>query len=132
MRFYLKLLLLIVVFVCAAQRTLWYALSEVAYDVRVAYVFAFGSPDDMDRLIDDTQRDLAHQSGGLETYLRGKRFQRLLAQRLADAAARGIQLDEHQLARIRDACQLEAFGPPQELIHSRQPSTLPGIHKDDW
>jgi hypothetical protein len=87
----------------------------------------------MDRLIDDTQRDLALQNGGLETYLRGKRFQRLLAQRLADAAARGIQLDEHQLARIRDACQLEAFGyPSNALTRRRPPSTLPGIQEEDW
>lgn len=131
MRLYLKLLLLIVVFVCAARRPLWRALSDVAYDIRVTYVFAFGNAADMDQLLDDTQRHLAEQEGNLVTYLRGRRFRELLEQRLADARARGLHLDDDQVTLIREACQAEAFGPTSEPAPST-PEKLPNIGADDW
>jgi hypothetical protein len=132
MRLYLKLLLLMVVFVCAAQRPLWRALSEVAYDVRVAYVCAFGHAVDMDRLVDKTQRDLANQEGSLDTYLRGKRFQQLLQGRLANATGRGIRLEESQIEAIWEQCQMEAFSRPPEPSRRRRPSTMPNIEMDGW
>lgn len=132
MRFYLKLLVLIAIFLCAAQQPLWRALSEVVFDVRVAYVCTFGSGADLDRLVDDTQRAMALREGGLDTYLRGKRFERLLEQRLADAAACGVHLDEDQIALVREACQREAFGPPRQPIRGRHPSTLPTIEGEGW
>jgi hypothetical protein len=112
MRFYLKLLVLIAIFVAAARRPFWRTLGDLAYDLRVAHVHAFGSAEDVARLIDDTQYMEARELGGLDLYLKGKRYHQLVAQRLADAAARGQQLGEEELANIRYECQWQAYGPP--------------------
>lgn len=37
-------------------------------------VLAYGSADDMERLIDDTQRDRRRSKGCIEVYLRNKRY----------------------------------------------------------
>ena len=112
MRFYLKLLVLVVIFVAAARLPLWKTLGDLGYDLRAGYVCSFGSAEDVERLIDDTQYMQVRDGGRLDVYLKGKRYQQLLAQRLADAAARGQPLGEAELMRIRQECQLEAYGPP--------------------
>jgi hypothetical protein len=112
MRFYLKLLVLVAIFVAAARHPLWRTLGDLAYDLRVAHVHAFGSAEDVARLIDDTHYMQARDGGSLDLYLKSKRYEQLVAQRLADAAARGQRLGEAELAHIRYECQVEAYGPP--------------------
>jgi|SRR5687767_10697853 len=115
MRFYLKLLVLIAIFVAAARHSLWRTLGDLAYDLRVAHVQAFGSAKDVARLIDDTQYMQVRDGTGLDLYLKGKRYRQLVAQRLADAAARGQQLGDAELATIRYECQWEAYGSQTDL-----------------
>ena len=112
MRFYLKLLVLVAIFVAAARYPLWRTVGDLAYDLRAAYVCSFGSAEDVARLIDDTQYMQVRDGVGLDLYLKGKRYHQLVAQRLADATARGQQLGDAELVRIRYECQLEAYGSP--------------------
>ena len=112
MRFHLKLVLLTAIFVCLANCSIWQPLNAFAYDARVAYVFAFGSAEDLTQLMDDTQRALAREQGNMDLYLRGKRYRELIEQRLAEAAARGLFLDEAERERIVRECQQEVFGSP--------------------
>ena len=107
MRFYLKIVLLI--HLCVGwpiQRTV----SDLAYDVRVGFVCAFGSAADYEGLIDDTQRMLARERGNLDLYLKGQRYRELLAQRIAAAARLHTVLNEDDLQRIQGECLMEAFG----------------------
>ena len=113
MRFYLKLVLLTAIFVYLANCHLCQTLNDFAYEVRVAYVFAFGSAADLTQLIDDTQQAMARERGNMDLYLRGKRFQKLMKQRLAEVAARGLLLNEAEHDRIVQECQREAFGSPR-------------------
>ena len=110
MRFYLKLFVLIVVFVCASRWPLRRAISDLAYDARVGLVCAFGGASAYETLIDDTQRTLASENGNLDLYLRGIRYRQLLAERLAAAARLNISLNDDDIARIREECQSEAWG----------------------
>lgn len=112
MRLYVKLLLLLAAFVALASPAMRRRASNLAYEARVQAVLRFGSPADYEALIDDTQRGLATQSGRLDTYLAGKRFRELFAERIAEAVWRNVPLSEDDLNRLRAACAREAFGPP--------------------
>lgn len=111
MRLYLKLGVAIALFVLASGLGSPQMIADLAFDARVAMVYRFGSADDVERLVDDTQRALAAQNGRMDAYLCGKRFQQLVAERtaLAECEAHG-ELSEHELDRIRDECRQEAFG----------------------
>ena len=115
MRLYLKLILTLVITVTVTREWFRQVIAEVGYDVRVAWVWARGSPGELDRLVDDTQRMLATQRGELELYLWGKRCRELIEQRLAQAAAENASLSDEQLQLLRVQCALESLSEPTRL-----------------
>ena len=104
MRFHLKLLAMIALFVAASRPASVAVASDVAYHARVAFVCAFGTPTDYEALLDDSQHPV-----GREMYLLGERYQKLLAKRLATAACQKLILSEENLDRIRAECLSEAL-----------------------
>src|SRR5215208_2903330 len=110
MRFYVKLLLLIAAFAWLASPAGRRQGSNLAYEARVQAVLLFGTQADYESLIDDTQRALAREVGRFDVYLAGRRFQELLAERVADAARRNVMLSEEDWNRLRSQCAQEAFG----------------------
>ena len=113
MRLYLKLLLLVALFLAASRSPLQQAVADGAYDARVIFVNAFGTQADRDRLMDDTQRALARKSGRMDVYEKGKRFRELLERRVREAATRGKPLDDAAFAGLLEQCQAEVFGDPE-------------------
>ena len=111
MRLYIKLMLFIILFACASSSRGRGLAGDVAYDLRVKFVLAFGSAADFEALVEDTQRMLAAQSGCLDEYEAGKRCRELLAEGLADAARRNVTLSEDELSRLKAECERKAFGP---------------------
>jgi hypothetical protein len=111
MRLYLKLLAAIALFAIGAQVPARDIVAEAALTARVAMVSRFGSADDFERLVDDTQRRLAAARGELPVYELGKRFDALFAERLAVATCTNGPLSEADVARVRDACAAEVFTP---------------------
>jgi hypothetical protein len=110
MRFYLKLILACAAFAFGGFAWPRQLVVDVAYELRVAYVWRCGSAQDFERLLDDTQHALARERGELETYEFGKRHKQLLAERLAQAAAAGDPLSEETRLRIDVECAREAYG----------------------
>ncbi|MBW3601053.1 MAG: hypothetical protein KY475_27770 [Planctomycetes bacterium] len=110
MRFYLKLFVLVAIFACASRWPLPGIVCDLAWDVRVAAICAFGSAADREALIEETQRRLACERGNLDQYLKGQLYKRLVAERLAAAARRNIRLSKDDLDRIWVECIAEAFG----------------------
>jgi hypothetical protein len=109
MRFYLKLLAAVAIFVCGVGLPLRQAITDVAFDLRVAYVYRCGNEADVERLLDDTQKQLAEQRGETECYEFGKRYQRLLADRLAQAHDAHVPVSEALRQAIETDCAREAF-----------------------
>jgi len=109
MRFYLKLLLVIMVFACLMSPPVRRQTSDLAYEVRAQAVLTFGTQADIDALVEDTQRMLAVGSGSLDTYLAGKRYRKLLAAALADAGRQNVPLTEELFRNLEIACAREAF-----------------------
>src|SRR5262249_11021621 len=94
MRFYLKLLAAVAVFVCGQGASDPQRVADLAFDVHVAYVCRCGSAADFEKLLDQTQRSLAARGGGTDCYEFGKRYQRLRAERVAAAEATHGPLSE--------------------------------------
>jgi hypothetical protein len=109
MRFYIKLILFIILFACASSSRLWGLAGELAYDARVMFVFTFGSAADQESLVEDTRRMEAAQAGGLELYEAGKHYRELIAQAQADAARRHVTLSEDDIVRLEAECARRAF-----------------------
>jgi hypothetical protein len=109
MRFYLKLLAAVAIFVCALSLPARETIAELAFDLRVAYVCHCGNAEQFEKLLDDTQKSLAKQQGGTDCYEFGKRYGRLLAERLAAAEAAQGPLSEAARRAIEDDCSREAF-----------------------
>ena len=109
MRFYAKLIFLIVVFIGLSSALARELGSDWAYAVRVKYVLTFGSAGDYERLIDDTGRALMARAGRADVDEFGKRYRALLDQRLAEAARRNIPLTDDQIVEIRQQCAREAY-----------------------
>ena len=110
MRFYAKLLLLIALFAWLSSAAGRETAADLAYDLRVKFVLAFGTPADYEALVDDTQRALAERNGRGDVYRAGKRFRELFEQRLAEAKRRHVVLSEEEIERVRSECAREAFG----------------------
>ena len=111
MRFYIKLILFIILFACASSSRVRGLAGDLAYDARVTFVLNFGSAADREALMEDTGRMLAAQCGGLDLYEAGKRYRELVAEALADAARRHVTLSEDDIVRLEDECARRAFGP---------------------
>src|SRR6187551_3620723 len=109
MRFYLKLLAAVAIFAFGLGLPLRQTITDVAFDLRVAYVCRCGSAGDFENLLDDTQKTLAQQHGETECYEFGKRYRRLLAQRLAEAKEMRIDVSEELRREIEQDCGREAF-----------------------
>jgi hypothetical protein len=109
MRFYLKFLAAVAIFVCGLGVPLRQTITEVAFDLRVAYVYRCGSAADVERLLDDTQKQLAEQRGETECYEFGQRYQRLLTGRLAHARDAHLPVSEPLRQAIEADCAREAF-----------------------
>jgi hypothetical protein len=111
MRFYLKLLTAVAIFVCGLGLSARQTIADLAFDLHVAYVCQCGSAADFEKLLDDTQKSLAEKEGGTDCYEFGKRYQRLRAERVA-AAAEEMHGPVSEAARlaIDDDCAREAFG----------------------
>jgi len=109
MRLYVKFALMVALFAALASTTGRRMTGALAYEARVAFVFAFGSEADYAALLDDTQRVLAAETGNVELYLAGQRFRQLLADRLADAARRNVPLTDDDVVRIHAECARDAF-----------------------
>lgn len=116
MRLYIKLILFIISFAGAASSRVRGVAGDLAYDARVRFVLTFGSDAEYEALVDDTQRMLAAKCGSLEMYEGGKRYRKLLAEALADAARRNVTLSDDELARLEAECKRKAFDPVQEAI----------------
>ena len=61
MRLYVKLMLMIVLFVCVSQGRVRLGIASCAYDIHVAYVCNFGSETDFEQLVDEMQYALARR-----------------------------------------------------------------------
>ena len=109
MRFYLKLILFAALFVVLSRSATRDAVGELSYALRVKYVLAFGSQQDYELLVDETQRALAARCGRLDVYEAGKRYHALLEQRLADAARRRTPLTDHEVEQICVQCAREVY-----------------------
>ena len=66
MRFYMKLILFIILFACASRSRVRGLEGELAYEARVTFVFTFGSAADYQALVEDTRRMRFVQSGPWE------------------------------------------------------------------
>jgi hypothetical protein len=119
MRFYMKLILFIILFACASSSRVGGLAGDLAYEARVMFVFTFGSAADREALMEDTRRMHAAQSGGLELYEAGKRYRDLVAEALADAARRHVTLSEDDIVRLDDECARRAFGPLVNAMKAR-------------
>ena len=115
MRFYLKLLLAVMISVAVMRPWFRQVAADIAFDMRVAWVCARGDASEFERLVDDTQRRLATQRGELELYLWNKRSRELLAERVAQAAREHVSLTEGDLELLRIQCGLETLGDPRRL-----------------
>ena len=109
MRFYIKLILFIILFACASSSRVRGLAGDLACDARVTFVLNFGSAADREALIEDTRRMHAAQAGGLELYEAGKRYRGLVAEALADAARRHVTLSEDDIVRLKAECARRAF-----------------------
>jgi hypothetical protein len=109
MRFYLKLLAAVAIFTCGLGLPLRESIADLAFDLRVAYVCRCGSAGDFEQLLDDTQKSLARQGGGTECYEFGKRYERLLEQRLAEAKKLHVVVSDELRREIEKECSEEAF-----------------------
>ena len=119
MRCYAKLIVFIILFACASTSRVSGLAGELAYQARVKFVLTFGSAADYEALVEETQRMLAAQAGRLDMYEAGKRYRKLLAESLADAARRNVTLSEDQLSRLKAECQRKAFGPVLDAMKAR-------------
>lgn len=126
MRFYLKLVLMVALVACASAPWSQRFVDEGCFEVRLALVNAFGSPAEKEAMVDLIQRRLAEKGGNLNLYLVKKHADRLLAERLADAARRDIRLSEGQVDRLREQCLAEAFGQPEPDVE-RESLALAGV-----
>ncbi len=115
MRLYLKLLVMIVIFLCASNAQVHETTRNLAYEARVAFVCRFGSAADFEALVDDTHRMLAEEQGGLDLYEAGKRWRQLLAERIEVANRKNVALADEQL----DAISAEAFQPLLDMRAER-------------
>jgi hypothetical protein len=111
MRFYMKLILFIILFAGASSSRVCGLAGDLAYEARVEFVLTFGSAADYAALVEDTQRMLAARCGRLDVYEAGKRYCGLLAEGLADAERRNVTLSEDEFSRLKAECQRKAFVP---------------------
>ena len=119
MRFYMKLILFMILFACASSSRVRGLAGELAYDARVMFVLNFGSDADHEALMEDTRRMHAAQSGGLELYEAGKRYRELIAEVLADAERRHVTPSEDDIVRLQEQCARRAFGPMLDAMKTQ-------------
>jgi hypothetical protein len=110
MRLFLKLLLIVLVLCMASRPHVRQASSDLMFELHNFVVYCCGSAADHEALVDEAQRMNAEREGRMDVYLTGKRAQRLYAERLADAAARGVRLTSDDTDRLHAECIREAFG----------------------
>jgi hypothetical protein len=115
---YVKILLLIVVFVCASQGRVRLGIASCAYDIHVAYVCNFGSESDFEQLVDEMQYALARRLDNVDLYLNGKQYMKLLAERVDAAACSNTLVTAEDVAEIG----AEAFGPSRAHTPSHDPT----------
>ena len=142
MRFYGKLLAAIGLFVMAAGATPRQALRDLAFDARAAYVTQFGSPGDLDALIEQTRCTRVEQfiaafggydAGGL--YDVGGVYEHLLRDRLeAETRRLGRSLTDDDRVELRIQCAHDALGGPAtprdvpaEVLSSADPVPEPPL-----
>jgi hypothetical protein len=111
-RLYWKLSLMIAVFAWAATARVQAFINARCFEAGLALVGACGSTAEYQAMMDARQRQLAEECDSLDGYFAMKEFDRLLAERLADAARMGIALSKDDIARLSDECLHEAFGRP--------------------
>lgn len=109
MRFYLKLLAAVAIFAFGLGLPLRQSIADLAFDLRVAYVWRCGSPAEFETLLDDTQKGLAQKRGETECYEFGKRYRSALALRLAEAKEMHVDVSEELRRDIEAECSREAF-----------------------
>jgi len=66
MRFYITLILFIILFGCASSSRVGGLAGDLAYEARVTFVVTFGSAADYQALVEDTRRMRFAQSGPWE------------------------------------------------------------------
>ena len=66
MRFYIKLILFIILFACASSSRVGGLAGDLAYEARVTFVVTFGNAADYQALVEDTRRMRFAQSEPLE------------------------------------------------------------------
>jgi hypothetical protein len=115
MRFYVKLLLAVVIGLAGMRPWFREAAGEVAHGLRVAWVCARGDSAEFERLVDDTHRALAAKSGETELYRWQKRSRELLARRIAEAERDNVPLTDADMELHRIQCYLEALGDPSRI-----------------
>ena len=120
MRFYIKLILFIILFACASSSRVGGLAGDLAYEARVMLVFTFGSAADQEALVEDTWRMLDARSGRLDLYEAGKRYREVVAEALADAARRHVTLSEDDIVRLKDECARRAFDHVLHVIRSQE------------
>src|SRR5688572_4726714 len=119
MRLYLKFMAVLALFTLTAalMTPAWKAVVEAGADVRIALISRFGSAADVEDLIEDIQRDRARQCGELEFHTKAKRYQRLLNDRVAEAAVgRDRPIEDDEYCRIQADCAREVLGGTEESL----------------
>ena len=119
MRFYIKLILFIILFACASSSRVGGLAGDLAYDARVTFVLNFGSAADYEALVEDTRRVRFAQPGRFDLYEAGKRYRDLVAEALANAARRHVTLSEDDIVRLDDECARRAFDPLVNAMKAR-------------
>jgi hypothetical protein len=119
MRFYVKLFIAVMLFALAAYPPSRRQARELAFELRAAAVCRFGTADDLERLIDDASRARAEACGDLEGYYKAKRFDQLVAERIAATTVhRHVAPTDEQLIAIRFECARTVYGSPTKVAPS--------------
>ena len=119
MRFYIKLILFIILFACASSSRVGGLAGDLAYEARVTFVLTFGSAADYQALVEDTWRVLDARCGRLDLYEAGKLYRELVAEALADAARRHVTLSEDDIVRLKNECARRAFDPMLDAMKTQ-------------
>jgi hypothetical protein len=116
MRLYIKLFLMVLVFLFAAQLRFRDATSGIAYDIQFGLVWRFGTPAEYQAFVDATNLKMAEEVGTVDMYVRDKQCTRLIEKRIAAATARVKRpLTQDELETINIECQQAVFVPSRKL-----------------
>ena len=96
MRFYIKLILFIILFGCASSSRVGGLAGDLAYEARVTFVCTFGSAADYEALVEDTRR-----------------------MRFGRCGTAACDAEREEFSRLKAECERKAFGPVLDVMKAR-------------